>query len=186
MGFPNCPRKSLNTSVWNINLQCKESISRKELTMYSRKTADSTFKWQHRLCNSAGWKRTGAGAVQSHWRSALCYANMEIWHQTQFYIFPLKSHMLVHVLPLLSRPYAGVILLEKDNFIKLGEKPNCLKIGSGSVPAPRSACEAFRVFRQLRVFPQAITRQYFPLLPSENHKNICSNCMHSYSSTHSS
>lgn len=94
--------------------------------------------------------------------------------------------MLAHVPPPpsnLSRLYACVILLEKRNFIKLREKPNCLKIGSGRAPAPRSVGEAFRGFRQLRVFPQAIPNQYFPLLPSENHTNICSNCKGSYCST---
>lgn len=101
------------------------------------------------------------------------------------YFSPQKSYACPHAPPSLSRPYACVILLEKCNFIKLGEKPNCLKIGSSRAPAPRSLCKAFRGFRQLRVFLQAITNQYFPLLPSENHENICSHCKDSYSSTHS-
>lgn len=80
---------------------------------------------------------------------------------------PPKSYACTRAPPSLSRPYTRVILLEKHNFIKLGEKPNCLKIGTGRAPAPRSVCEAFRGFRQLRVFPQAIANQSFPLLPSE-------------------
>lgn len=90
------------------------------------------------------------------------------------YFYPQKSYAGTCTPHSLSRPYACVILLEKHNFIKLGEKPNSLKIGSGKAPAPRWVCEAFRGFMQLRVFPQAITNQYFPLLPSENHKYICS------------
>lgn len=102
-----------------------------------------------------------------------------------FYFSPEKSYACTRAPRSLSWPYACVILLEKHNFIKLGEKPNCLKIGFGRAPAPRSVCEAFRDFRQLRVLPQAISNQYFPLLPSENHKNICSSCKDSYSRRHS-
>lgn len=131
--------------------------------MYLRKTANSTFKQQHRLCNSAGWKHIRAGAVQSHLRLALCYANMAPNLASCF--SPPKSYACTRAPPSLFRPYAYVILLEKHNFIKLGEKPNCLKIGSGRAPAPRSVCEAFRGFRQLRVFPQAIANQVIPSAP---------------------
>jgi len=115
--------------------------------------------------------------------SSLPYKHGNMAPYLVFYFSPQKSYACTRAPPSLSRPYARVILLEKRSCIKLGEKPNCLKIGSGRAPAPGSVCEAFRGLKQLRVFPRAITNQCFPPLPSENHKNICSNCKDSYSST---
>lgn len=99
-------------------------------------------------------------------------------HSTKldFMFLPSEVIGLYTCFTLLFMPYACVTLPGKHHFVKLGEKSNCLKIGFGRAPAPRSVCEAFRGFRQIRVLPQAISNQYFPPLPSENHKNIYSNC----------
>lgn len=121
MVFPNCPRKSLNKSVWNFNLQCKENAGSEELTIYSRKPADFTFKQHHRRHTSAGEMRAGAGAAQPRKRSALCYANTNTAPNLGFDVSPQKSPACTQP-P--SRPCAGQ--QERPRFHWVWKKPDCL------------------------------------------------------------